>query len=60
MELKQQLKQFAASSTTAIKQPQGSGGDRQASMLQKIEKKKKQALEVILKNNFAMHCFYAL
>ena len=46
MELKQQLKQYSASSTTAIKQPQSSGGDRQASILHKIEKKKQQALEV--------------
>lgn len=45
MELKQQLKQCSASSITAIKQ--SSGGDRQASILQKIEKKKQQALEVI-------------
>ena len=47
MELKQQLKQFAASST-AVKEPQSSGGDKQATALQKIAKNKQQALEVMI------------
>ena len=57
MELKQQLKQYSTSSTTAIKQPQSSGGDRQASILQKIEKKKQQALEVILRKTLEHNVF---
>ena len=57
MELKQQLKQFTGSSTTAIKWLQNSGGDRQASMLRKIDEKKQQALEVKLKLPVPM-CIY--
>ena len=45
MELKQQLKQFAGPS----KLPQSSTGDRQACPLKKIEQKKHEALEVIVK-----------
>ena len=47
MELKQQLKQSAGSSTSTVKLPQSSAGDRQACALKKIELKKQQALEVI-------------
>lgn len=49
MELKQQMKQFAGSSSTT-KLPQSSTSDRQACTLKKIEQKKKEALEVIVKN----------
>ena len=47
MELKQQLKQSAAASSIAVKEPQTSRGDKQVTTLQKITKNKQQALEVI-------------